>query len=240
MYSLNIGDSLEFMKSMKDGSVSATITDPPYGIGADANPIRGKSPHHKTNWDVAIPKSEYFSEIFRVSKKVCIWGGNYFTEFLPPRMGWIVWDKGQREFSLADFELCWTSENKAGRIVNHPRSKSPAEGNFHPTQKPLKVIYKCIQFLGLKEGDTVLDPFMGSASTGIACLKMNINFIGVERDPVYFEIAKKRVEQAVLQPSLLTPANTASSGRLDSSAQQALFSAGEVLPAKSRGATRRR
>ena len=210
MFSLHIGDSLEFMKSLKDGSVSATITDPPYGIGADANPIRGKSPHHKTNWDVAIPKSEYFTEIFRVSKKVCIWGGNYFTEYLPPRMGWIVWDKGQREFSLADFELCWTSENKAGRIVNHPRSKSPAEGNFHPTQKPLKVLYKCIQFLGLKEGDTVLDPFMGSASTGIACLKLNINFIGVERDPVYFEIAEKRIQQAVLQQSFLTPSNTAS------------------------------
>ena len=109
----------------------------------------------------------------------------------------------------------------------------------HPSPKPLTLMRWLVLSMSA-EGDTVLDPFMGSGSTGVACVQLGRFFIGCELKAEYMAIAESRIQSAVLSPSFFTPANTASSGRLDSSAQQALFSAGEVLPAKSRGATRRR
>jgi DNA modification methylase len=129
-----------------------------------------------------------------------IWGGNYFTDYLPPSMQWLVWDKGQRNFSLADCEFAWSSQQKAARIINYARGRAVRDGKEHPTQKPVEVMEWCLGFL--PDARTILDPFMGSGTTGVACAKLGRSFIGIEIDPGYFDIACRRIEDAYKQPDL--------------------------------------
>lgn len=112
-------------------------------------------------------------------------------------MGWLIWDKGQTDFSLADVELAWWSEWKAARRILYPRSKAIAGGGFHPTQKPTAVMEWCVQRL---DAETILDPFMGSGTTGVACAKLGRKFIGIEIEPKYFDIACERIRKAYDQP----------------------------------------
>ena len=119
---------------------------------------------------------------------------------LPPRMRWLSWDKGQREFSLADFELAWTSQDKAARAITFPRVKAIKDGKEHPTQKPVEVMKWCLSFL--PDAKTIFDPFMGSGTTGVACVKTGRSFIGIEIDPDYFDIACKRIREAYAQPDM--------------------------------------
>ena len=147
-------DCVQALKRYADNHFDLAIVDPPYGINADIKNNGKNSDRHektslakintykKTNWDNETPTDEYFNELKRVSKNQIVWGGNYFTEYLPPKMGWILWDKGQRDFSLADGELAWTSFDKALRIFEMSRGKALAKNNetggrFHPTQKPI-------------------------------------------------------------------------------------------------------
>ena len=134
------------------------------------------------------------------SKAQIIWGGNYFTDYLPPTMQWLVWDKGQRDFSLADCEFAWSSQNKAARIFNYGRGKAVRDGKEHPTQKPIELMAWCLDFL--PKAKTVCDPFMGSGTTGVACVRKDRAFIGIEREPSYFDIACRRIEEAYRQPRL--------------------------------------
>jgi DNA modification methylase len=115
-------------------------------------------------------------------------------------MRWLIWDKGQRDFSLADFEMAWTSQNKASRIFNYARSKAIQDVKKHPTQKPIALMEWCLGFL--PESKTILDPFMGSGTTGVACMNLDRHFIGIEKDPEYFEIACKRISDAESQGNL--------------------------------------
>src|SRR5690606_31081311 len=89
-----------------------------------------------------------------------IWGGNYFTDLLPPTMQWLVWDKGQRDFSLADCEFAWSSQRRAARIFDYPRALALQDGKVHPTQKPVALMKWCID--QLPKADTILDCFLGS------------------------------------------------------------------------------
>lgn len=147
------GDCLDVLKEMPDKSVDLVLTDPPYGIKADSNPIRSRFTHGKTNWDNERPTKEYFDEMIRVSKNQIIWGGNYFIDYLFPTMGWLVWDKQLRNFSLADGELAWTSFQKALRVFSQNRSNYKAmDGNFHPTQKSEKLMEWCIEFSDIPVG----------------------------------------------------------------------------------------
>lgn len=118
-------------------------------------------------------------------------------------MKWLAWDKGQDGFSLADFELAWTNQNKAARRIHYPRSLALKDGKQHPTQKPVKVMAWCIEQAGMPK--TILDPFMGSGTTGVAAIQLGRKFIGIERDPKYFEIACDRIRQAVAQGQLFAP-----------------------------------
>jgi len=127
-------------------------------------------------------------------------GGNYFTYYLPPSMQWLVWDKGQRDFSLADCEFAWSSQSGAARIFDYARGKALQDGRVHPTQKPVELMKWCLEFL--PKSQTILDPFMGSGTTGVACVKMGRKFIGIEREPEYFEIACKRIREAYSQPDM--------------------------------------
>lgn len=196
------GDCLDLMKEMPDKSIDLVLTDPPYGINA------GKEKEHNgwkdygfNTWDERKPSKEIFDEIFRVSKNQIIWGGNYFIENLKPSMGWLVWDKGQRGFSLADGELAWTSFNRALRIHTVARGKALQDGKQHPTQKSLEIIKWCIAYAERALGrpvELIFDPFMGSWTTARACMDLGRNFVGAELSPEYCEIGRNRLKQQVL------------------------------------------
>jgi DNA modification methylase len=198
------GDCLEIMPTI--GKVDAVITDPPYGIKADsimakqAGQQYGKAAAKKrayltTDWDNKPASAEIIALCQEIAKSCIIWGGNYFM--LPPSSCWLVWDKLNGENNFADCELAWTNLKKAVRIKRHMWNGMIREGNeerFHPTQKPLAVMEWCLSFL--PDAVTILDPFMGSGTTGVACVNMGRNFIGIEKDPQYFEIAKERIAEA--------------------------------------------
>jgi len=193
-----LGDCREILPML--GKVDAVVTDPPYGIGADKH--AGKSENGWTQWDGdpwdnERPTAEVFDLLLAAGREQIVWGGNYFTDFLPPTMQWLVWDKGQRNFSLADCEFAWSSQRRAARIFDYPRASALQDGKVHPTQKPVALMKWCISLL--PKADTILDPFLGSGTTGVAAVQMGRNFIGIEREPKYFEIACKRIEDAQRQ-----------------------------------------
>ena len=203
---LYLGDCMEVLPLLP--KVDACITDPPYGIGADAAAAKNKGKngwtfYGDTNWDASRPAKAVFDLILNAAPTQVIWGGNYFTDYLPPSQKWLSWDKGQDGFSLADFELAWTSEDKACRRINFPRALALKDGKQHPTQKPLAVMRWCIEQAGNPQ--TILDPFMGSGTTGVAAIQLGRKFIGIEREQKYFDIACKRIEQAVAQGQLFAP-----------------------------------
>ena len=197
------GDCRDIMPTL--GRVDAVVTDPPYGIRADEAAAKNKGKwgwkdYGETQWDRDRPSQEIFEAILACSKEQVVWGGNYFTDFLPPSMRWLMWDKGQRDFSLADFEMAWTSQQKAARAFDYPRALALKDGKQHPTQKPVALMEWCLGFL--PDAKTILDPFMGSGTTLVACAKLGRRGIGIELDPHYFDIACRRVEEAYRQPDM--------------------------------------
>ena len=214
---LILGDCREVLPTI--GKVDAVVTDPPYGIdygrSGSFSASHGWGPwREQLAWDQERPSRDIFDLMLQASKHQVIWGGNYFSDFLPPSMQWFVWDKGQREFSLADFELAWSSQNKAARVVAYPRGKAVLDGKAHPTQKPVEVMKWCVQQLPEKT-ITILDPFMGSGTTGVACVKLGRKFIGIEIEPKYFDIACRRIEQAYAQPDLFVAPPAPQAQQLD-------------------------
>ena len=206
---LYLGDCRDILPTLD--KVDAVVTDPPYGISrAGQQETFTKSQKHKRKhfedlgWDEGRPSKAVFDLIRDKADKALFWGGNYFADFLPPTMGWLYWDKGQRGLSMSDGELAWTSEQKALRSITVNRAA--LIGSEHPTQKPLQVMSWSIEQLGNPE--TILDPFMGSGTTGVAAIQLGRKFIGIEREPKYFDIACKRIEQAVAQGQLFAPEQT--------------------------------
>lgn len=182
------GDCLEELKKFEDKSIDLVLTDPPYGINIAANPFRQK--HSKSDWDANIPTKEYFDEILRVSKDQVIFGGNYFE--LPPCRGFFIWDKKQSEkFSSAMCEYVWSSRNAPAKIFRKHPASFP---KFHPTTKPTDMIEWILGWF--PNANTIMDPFMGSGTTGVACKSLNRDFIGIELDKNYFNIAKERIESS--------------------------------------------
>ena len=215
-------DCVKALKRFNDKHFDLAIVDPPYGIGADkaqnnaamqrikaegkSKAGRGWKLYADTDWDNETPNAEYWEQLFRVSKNQIVWGGNYFTDYLPPSMGWIMWDKGQRDFSLADGELAWTSFNKALRIFEMSRGKALAKNNeqggrFHPTQKP-EMLYSWILQNYAKAGDLILDTHLGSGSSRIAAYKGGFNFVGFEINEHYYERQEKRFKDFSAQQRL--------------------------------------
>lgn len=205
---LILGDCLEVMPLL--GKVDAVVTDPPYGT-ADAWQggfsvssgwsRQGGMKAKRNAWDAERPSKDCFDMILEKSKEQIIWGGNYFADLLPPSMRWLAWDKCQRNFTLADFELAWTSQNKAARAFNLSRTQAAKDGKEnHATPKPIALMQWCLGFL--PDAETILDPFMGSGTTLVACAKLGRTGIGIELDPDYFQIACERVQKAYDQPDL--------------------------------------
>ena len=196
---LYLGDCLEILPTLP--KVDAVITDPPYGIGKDGQAETtgghgGRKAHEFMGWDRERPAREVFDLMLKAAERHVIWGGNYFADYLPPAGKWFVWDKGQR-INQSDGELAWTSESGALRICTLNRVELLLDGTDHPTQKPVRLMAWCIDQINAR--GTVLDPFMGSGTTGVACMNLGCKFIGIEIEPRYFEIACERIENAQRQ-----------------------------------------
>ena len=191
---------MELMSRYEDNHFDLAIVDPPYGIGANKEKEHnGWKSYGVKEWDNEIPKKEYFDELKRVSKNQIVWGGNYMTEFLPPKMCWLLWDKGQRDFSLADGELAWTSFDKAMRIFTMPRATAMQDaknngGKIHATQKPVK-LYEWLLMNYAKEGYKILDTHLGSGSIAIACHNLKYDLTACELDKEYYNAAMERIER---------------------------------------------
>ena len=198
---LHLGDCRDILPTLP--KVDAVVTDPPYGIGEDGGE-KNRRRHHKPlvvhealGWDTERPPREVFDRLLAMSDEQFIFGANYFSDYLPPSMGWIVWDK-KIGGDFSDGELVFTNQKKALRIhaVSFTQGLRGGHDREHPTQKPVGIMVKCIERVA---GETVLDPFMGSGTTGVAAMRMGKQFIGIEREPKYFDIACKRIEDAQRQ-----------------------------------------
>ena len=208
---LYLGDCRDILPTL--GKVDAVVTDPPYGIGADKGKAGGAMsfngskpiPCMETNddWDQSRPPAELLTACVQHGRFAILWGGNYFADLLPAQGRWLWWDKCQTMPSYGDGELAWTNlpQTTPKRIV-YANNKLFADRveRFHPTQKPEQVMRWCLGFL--PDAQTILDPFMGSGTTGVAAVQMGRSFIGIEREAKYFDIACRRIEEAYRQPRL--------------------------------------
>ena len=197
---LYLGDCLEILPTLE--KVDAVITDPPYGIahlwkgGFSEKHGWGKALDEsitRNKWDSEPLDSVAISALLSAGKDQIIWGGNYFP--LPPSRCWLVWNKPERNFTLAEAELAWTSFDACIRVFDGNRSEPDRK---HPTQKTVSLMRWCVD----KTKGEVIDPFMGSGTTGVACANLGRKFIGIEIEERYFNIAVERITNAYRQERL--------------------------------------
>jgi DNA modification methylase len=186
---------------------AACVTDPPYGIGeaAGKNKSRGllavSKDYGNLEWDNVPAPTALITRCRQVSRWQVIFGGNYFE--LPPSSCWLVWDKMNGETDFADCELAWTNLRKAVRKISfrwHGMLRDEEGERVHPTQKPVRVMQWAIGHC--PDSDTVIDPFAGSFTTAIACIRMGKRFVGIERESKYFFDGVARIEDE-LQRNIL-------------------------------------
>jgi len=242
MFTLHNVDCLEYMKTLAPESIQAVITDPPYGMNWNVNGNR-YSKGGKDWGDKIINDDKPFDpHPFLQFKNVVMWGSNHYASTLPKGTTLIWIKRSDKAFGtfLSDAELGYQKGGEGVYCFRDFRYKSETLERYHPTQKPVSLMRWCIERV-TKEGDTVFDPFMGSGTTGIACIQTNRNFIGCEISPEYFAIAEKRIKQAAQQPNFFTPSNNRvqrTGG--ESAANLSLFPAEVQPPAKvTRQSTRR-
>lgn len=194
---LYCGDAMEILPTLP--KVDACVTDPPYGLAekldggsGEWGKLYGDGP---PLWDLNTHESVV--GLVEMARECIIWGGNYYP--LPPKRGWLIWDKMQQH-SSGHCELAWTTIDQPTRTFRYARAQLATEGKKHPTQKPSRLMEWCINFIPYAE--TILDPFMGSGTTGVACMNLGRKFIGIEVERKYFDIACERIEQAQAQGRL--------------------------------------
>jgi site-specific DNA-methyltransferase (adenine-specific)/modification methylase len=186
------GDSRKIIDGLE---FDAILADPPYGL---AHRLQGGT------WGKKFAGDDYYWDAKPVelaafrSKPSIVWGGNYIA--LPPSRGWLVWFKRDAVQTMADCELAWTNFDQNARVFDWTIAATNAERVGHPTQKPVALMEWCLGFL--PNAQTILDPFMGSGTTGVACVNLGRSFIGIELDPGYFDIAVKRITDAHRQADL--------------------------------------
>lgn len=199
-------DCMEAMKKAPDNHWNLAIVDPPYGIHNKLLTTQTLNKSNKfalkymeKNWDKSRPTQEYFTELQRVSKNQIIWGGNYFSDMLPPSRGWICWDKVVN-FTCINGELAWSSYDKALKIFRRMGTldqginiRKEVQIRIHPTQKPV-ALYTWLLDRYAKPGNTILDTHLGSGSIAVACHDMGFQLDGFELDKEYYLLAKKRLE----------------------------------------------
>lgn len=210
---LYLGDCAEIMPLC--GPVDAVVTDPPYGINVDVQMHKAggtkygvaaaaKRQYEAKGWDASPPASSVIDLTRDISRFQIIFGGNYFG--LPASRCWLVWDK-KVNGDFADCELAWTNLDKPVRRIewmwNGMLRKGQEERFAHPTQKPLGVMRWCLTHI--PDAISILDPFMGSGTTGVACVEMGRKLTGIEIDEAYFELACERIRHAQRQPDMFAP-----------------------------------
>lgn len=163
-------------------------------------------PYHNSIWSQKKTPPDYFKELLRVSKNQIVWGGNYFTDYLPSSQCWLVWDKNNTG-RFADAELAWTSFNSAVRIYKYTWNGMIQECGYehefriHPTQKPI-ALYEWLINKYAKGNDIILDTHVGSASSLIACHRTRHKFVGFEIDETYYKEAKERLDDEMAQMTI--------------------------------------
>lgn len=200
------GDCLKILPTLE--KVDAVVTDPPYGLKENAHRVASRGKLAKTtdygdfDWDERPASKEQINACLSAGNEVAIFGGNYFH--LPPSRCWLIWDK-EMSGNFADAELAWTNIKGSVRLIRHMwNGMLRASENYqrvHPTQKPIVVMEWVINQMK-KSPQTILDPFMGSGTTGVACMNLGRKFIGIEIEKKYFDIACERIEQAQKQQRL--------------------------------------
>ncbi len=205
---LHLGDCRDVLPTL--GKVDAVVTDPPYGIGEAAGKNASRSvmavakDYGNDAWDSEPIPADLLQMALIAAKWAVVFGGNYYT--LPPSRCWLVWDKENGASDFADCELAWTNLPKAVRRIRYMwngmlRANGEARGD-HPTQKPIGVMAWAISHVP-EPCQTILDPFMGSGTTGVAAMSLQRQFIGIEREPKYFDIACRRIDDAQRQLRLV-------------------------------------
>jgi site-specific DNA-methyltransferase (adenine-specific) len=189
-------DNMQLMARYPDNYFDLAIVDPPYGLGNRLSNGGGKRKNDPSrllyvdkDWDY-LPKKEYWSELFRVSKNQVVFGANYFLEFLPNTRGFVCWDKKQAMPTLSACELVWTSFDKPAKIMK--KSNTDLD-RFHPTQKPVYVYEWMFKYCKSQENDKILDTHLGSGSIAIACHNLKFDLTACELDKDYFNAAMKRL-----------------------------------------------
>lgn len=211
---LYLGDCRDILPTLWGGEYDV-VTDPPYGISADADMhkkggrkagLASKREYRATDWDSAPIDAELMKRVVCAGRHAIVFGGNYYA--MPPAKCWLVWDKVNGTTQFADAELAWTNLNKPVRILHHlwnGFTRKDREVRFdHPTQKPVGVMKWCIGHLP-QPRRAVLDPFMGSGTTGVAACEMGAAFVGIERYPQYFDLACHRIAAAISEQQNQAP-----------------------------------
>jgi len=218
------------MSKLADKAYDLAICDPPYGIGEHG---KGNSRHKggqefmifkAKHWDNEPPAAEYFDELRRVSKNQIIWGANYFSEHLPPSMGWVFWDK-LIGGDFSDGELAYTSFQRALKKFTHSTFKNRATNydsaqgqcRIHPCQKPVP-LYKWLLQNYAQPGQRILDTHMGSGSSVIAALDLQHEILACEIDEEYYATAVERIGRHEQQGTLAMTRNAELCSRSERSA----------------------
>ena len=198
---LYLGDCAEILPMID--KVDAVITDPPYGIGiTKSNRLAVSRGMGGMDWDNETPEQSLIDQIVSLARESIIWGGNYFD--LPSSRCFLIWDKQNYGRDFADCEYAWSNIDSVARMFLM-RPMNMDGGKVHPTQKPERLMKWCIGQCKLNP-QTILDPFMGSGSTGVAAVQMGRQFIGIEREQNYFDIACERIEKAQKQTDMFIEA----------------------------------
>lgn len=205
------GDCQEVIKSLDLESIAAVVSDPPWGVDADTNYRRfttGAADNNDFGPGISNDSTPFDPTPWLKFPKVVLWGAHCFSDRLPVGR-WLVWLKRRESklgVMLSDAELCWVNHKKTPRrapgvyVFEHVWDGFDRESErgrtLHPTQKPIALMKWCIKGLDLEPGSIVLDPYMGSGSTGVACLKMGFGFIGIESNAKHFQTAQRRIDAA--------------------------------------------
>jgi site-specific DNA-methyltransferase (adenine-specific) len=202
---LYLGDSLALLDGLPRSA--GVVADPPYGISY-CHGARGGGRLMGTDGLAIVGDDRPFDPApWLTFSESLFWGAEHFKHRLPSGGRWLVWDK-RRPGVVRDqgcVENAWHSVAGVTRIFRHPWDGADThtergEARVHSNQKPVDLLSWC---LGFVEATTIIDPFMGSGTTGIACARHARKFIGIEIEPRYFDIACRRIEEAQRQGDFL-------------------------------------
>ena len=203
---LYLGDCREVLPTL--GKVDAVVTDPPYGISYKSPSGCGRTA--RGDYPIIHGDTAPFDpQPWLAFPQVVMFGANHFASRLPDSAKWLVWDKrdGMKPNNNSDCELAWVKSGGSARLIRHLwngmlKATERNERRVHPTQKPVAVM-EWVLNQTTKPNDLVLDPYLGSGTTGVACANLGRKFVGIEIDETYFNIACDRIRKAYDQPDML-------------------------------------